>query len=67
MKTSKKNQGFCLFPSGVEQTGTKFKTAVIWLGAWIGSYWSSLSVIGICLYSSVTWIMKLVFHKRLYQ
>lgn len=37
IKTSKKNQGFCLFPSGVEQTGTTFKTVVILLGAWIGS------------------------------
>ena len=47
-KTNKQTnkQGFCLFPSGVEQTGTKFKTAVIWMGEWIGS-WSSLSVIAI--------------------
>ena len=49
-KKTYKRQGFCLLPSGVEQTGTKFKTAVIWLGEWIGS-WSSLSVIAICLCS----------------
>ena len=45
-KKINKKQGFCLFPSGVEQTGTKFKTAVTWMGEWIGS-WSSLSVIAI--------------------
>lgn len=55
LKKQTNKQGFCLFPSGVEQTGTKFKPAVIWMGEWIGS-WSSLSVIAIaCAPRSFGW------------